>query len=265
MTVPECRIAVGNDPDPGRVKEAVHGLRVMARLGRRAQRALEALERDGEFNEPAIWLKRSNQWDRWITAGAKCFPRYEGVSRKDFPGWGQFKLDFEAIEEDEERNGNTFKYFPLRLVAPWIKWSPAEFKTDEEGNETEEVLKPARIDRSSKPGVHKVGRARIRKRGAAYEATHVMRYSQNEKAVFRLYRDMDWNDSAREVAAVVAKTAASRLVRYNDFCEAPPADMVGLRNRVALWLVEDGFIQKWSTEILDHARDFSLVQEVMVA
>lgn len=54
------RYCVGHESDPDKVEQVVRGLRILARLGRRAERALAAIGRGEEFG-PVVWLGRPSQ------------------------------------------------------------------------------------------------------------------------------------------------------------------------------------------------------------
>jgi hypothetical protein len=74
---------VGNDSNPAHIRAAVEGLRKMAKMGEKARQALEALERDGHFDQLVHWVDGEDKSYKTI----KCnrFPRFVEVSAADMP------------------------------------------------------------------------------------------------------------------------------------------------------------------------------------
>jgi len=84
---------VNNRSDEAAIEKALAGLRTMAKLGRKAQAALDALEHEGCYDKVVI-LAETSEYDktRIPTLRKGRFPRYRSVSREDLPGLADLTL-----------------------------------------------------------------------------------------------------------------------------------------------------------------------------
>lgn len=253
--VTKPRVCVGNESDPAEVRKALRGLKMMVRLGHRAQKALDALERDGEYREGIAWLERSGQWrgsgleDLVVETASGIFP-YQGVSREDLPGWKELQLEFGSLDEDE-RSGQTFKFFPIHLVGKGLAY---DSERDEPGHVLETVLAPRRFS--------EIGQARLKRNGSV---TFSSDRSDDDK-ILKVYRDVTSSDKAWDSAERFAEAVADRLIRANA-CgfeqDRVPQWLLDLRKEVPGWLIEDGMVQDWFEQILLWAKNVRIVSEVM--
>jgi hypothetical protein len=78
---------VNNRSDEAAIEKAIQGLRNMVDLGKKAQEALDALERDGHYDKTVVFAEL-NDYDKGRLPNLKHgkFPAYCPVSREDLPG-----------------------------------------------------------------------------------------------------------------------------------------------------------------------------------
>jgi hypothetical protein len=77
---------VNNRSDEAAIEKAVQGLRNMVDLGKKAQEALDALERDGHCNKTVVFAELNYDKGRIPNLKRGRFPAYCPVSREDLPG-----------------------------------------------------------------------------------------------------------------------------------------------------------------------------------
>ena len=74
---------VNNNSNEVAIEKAVVGLRNMVELGRRAQVALDALERDGYYDKNVIWAENTNYDKNYPSLRKGKFPAFVRTSRED--------------------------------------------------------------------------------------------------------------------------------------------------------------------------------------
>lgn len=245
------RLCIGNESDPEAVRDAVRGLKMMARLGRRAQRALESLERDGEIPERVVWLKVGDTWSNGLerlqvrTSGP--WLRHRPVSRDDVPGWSDISMDLGSVEEDTI-SGSVVKCFQVGLSGTCLWWNREEQEVARRG-----LGSPSRKFSGS------IGYVRLKKSGSpTFDPDHGhWDVPPDDRKVFRISSD--------EAVARIADLAACRLVTPSlmSYDDSYPVLMKDLRREIPKWLVEDGMAQKWRDQICEWASSVRVVAEVM--
>jgi hypothetical protein len=252
------RLCVGNDSDSDKVRKAVRGLKVMARLGKRAQAALDELERDGQCPRGVAWLERydgsyleDGLESLRVRTSAGLF-RCRDVTREDLPGWGDLRLEFGPLDEDERPNGQTFRFFPVYFVGRGLA---CDVSDDEPGAVKEIVHRPGKF-------TSEVGQARIKRGGSVtFKPKHAV-----DDNVVRIYRDPEASEKAKESAERFARAVADLLVSVATYRweeDAVPQWLLDLNREVPGWLLEDGYVRRWSEQILVWAKNVRVVSEVM--
>lgn len=256
-----CRICAGNESDPREVERAVRGLRILARLGRRAERALAALDRGEEFLEPVAWLDQSRH--HHIGAGleslriraAHAMPRYREVSRSDIPGWGDFSLEFGELDEDVIC-GQTVQFFEVHLEATRLIFD----------GDTGEVSH--RRVRRSRFGRSQIGSVRLKSNSSLTFDPYYNwdKVPEGKKGVFPIPRSgkgEKFEEAARRLSDVAAASLLSppRPDRWRG--HPYPQVMKDLRTEAPGWIYLGGFAHQWLWAICEWARSVRTVTEVM--
>jgi hypothetical protein len=83
MTERKYPFVVGNNSSELAVEQAVEGLRRTVELGKKAQAALDGLERDGRWDKTVVWVAQGSSQYMVLTRGK--FPPHRPVSRDDLP------------------------------------------------------------------------------------------------------------------------------------------------------------------------------------
>ncbi len=78
----ELPFVVGNDADPDKAKRVLEGLKRMAELGKKAEEALAALERDGRYDHVVVWVEGE---DHSMHLNRNKLPAYKPISIEDAP------------------------------------------------------------------------------------------------------------------------------------------------------------------------------------
>ena len=253
------RLCVGNESDPAEVRKALHGLRMMARLGCRAQRALDALERDGKFPHAVALLERDEYGGCGlealrVKAASGIFPA-RGVTRDTLPGWEDLKLEFGPLDEEERPNKQTYRFFSVYLVGKGFAYD----NQCEENGVVQDIVFGDITFGIGHYGPGEIGQARLKQGGS-------VSFSPNDEGkVLKVYRDVTSSDRARDSAGRFAKAVANRLVRTDHHGferHHVPQWLLDLRRAVPGWLLED-FVQDWFEQILLWAKNVRIVSEVM--
>lgn len=108
MTERKYPFVVGNNSTEAGIEQAVEGLRRTVELGKKAQEALDGLERDGHWDETVIWVMTSSGLMRGK------FPTHRPVSRADLPDLGSLAFVLGKGEKDS-CGGHSGTSYPLTI------------------------------------------------------------------------------------------------------------------------------------------------------
>lgn len=229
------RFCVDNQSDPDKVKEAVRALRRTVKLGRRAEKALEALRTHGHFDGKVAVF---GTWGgARYSAEIHTFPAYREASRSDIPNWEQICIECGECEKGSH-GGATFRQAPV-----YFKGLALDLERDESMVLTGRVV--AKLQQA-KIYSAKLGNCRMKSNG---QVTFAPESRYCSKGVFRVRRD-----PREEEIAQFAEVLAKCLVKYGDGyreSEKVPQHMLDLRKEVRGWLIEDGFIPGMFADMLN--------------
>lgn len=188
----------------------------MVRYGKIAEKALRDLREKGFCDRQVPIATRAHEFSNgWVNIAT--FPAFVDVSRKDVPGYGDFRVSFGQTVRGEHGGCPTTE---VRIHLHATAWS--------------------QHDDSWKPrGLH-VGNARLKRNG---EVVFVSNRSEgiDREAVSKLYGRADSPES-REAHLNIGNAVAHHLVRvYKEKDVSQP--MIDLRQKIGAWLVEDGYVR----------------------
>jgi len=256
------RYCVGHESDPETVRKAVKGLRMLARLGKRAERALAAMERGEDFG-PVVWLGRPEDRlkfrpghdRRYIGDGLESFclnragslTKFRGVSREDLPNWEELDVKFGKLDE-EDISKNTVRFFQLRLSGFGLHCRDGK------------ILPLPLVG----PGCV-IGDVRLKSDGSLSLSPqyHVWTVPDDSRRVIRIPSN---GKVADKTMARIANVVAMAVIRgpYSWREEAEyPQELMELRKLIPSWLLEDGMIQCWVDRVRKHAASIRAVADVM--
>lgn len=256
------RYCVGHESDPDKVEQVVRGLRILARLGRRAERALAAMGRGEEFG-PVVWLGRPSQRitlsqdhsRTWLGSGleglclntARSLSPFRPTSRDDVPGWANLSVEFGKLDE-EIISKSTVRFFQLRLSGTGVHFRDGR-------------VSPFRL---SSPG-NDLGEVRLKRDGSLTLSPqyHAWAVPEEMRKVIRIPAGGPGLDRAARRLADVAATALVRGPYSRLDEDSYPRELVDLRKEVPGWLLEDGSAQRWIAQIREHAASIRAVSDVM--
>lgn len=252
------RYCFGNEADPKAVEKAIHGLRLMAKFGRRAERALAAIGRGEEFPHDVAWLEPHR--DRYIGSGleslavyaAHSVMEYRPVLREGVPGWGQLDLILGSLDEDKIC-GSDVHFFEVSLAGTTLRYD----------SDAGSVFHVKAGPRDTFNGL---GSVRLKSNGALTFQPDSR--SSGEKKVQRIYRSSDSERNADAIRAL-AQAAAAVIVpdppRHGSKADLYPQELKSLRENIPGWLIADGTAADWLRRICDWAASVKVVSEVMEA
>jgi hypothetical protein len=259
----------------------------MARLGRRAQKALDALEGEGEYREGIAWLEICERWagDGLESLRVETAPgifAYQGVTRDNLPGWKDLRLEFGPLDQDVLPSKQVFRFFPVYLVGKGLMFHHPNDnggEDDEKGEVLETTLSPPTAPKPFPPKVKKrrgkrrrfrrhpteIGQARLKSsNGITFSPESAP--NSGDDTVIRIYKDITSSDNAMEAANRFGQLVAAHLIRTTTYffeMEDIPQWLLDLQREVPGWLIEDGYIQNWFDQILLWAKNLKIVSEVM--
>lgn len=240
-----------NRSDPESVARAKKALRRMIRLGKRAEKIMERIETVGHFDGrmPLVFFGRKTYGNHdGYDVSIHRFPAYRSISRDDVPGWNDITVECGEREEGSY-GGSKFWTMPV-----YLKGSALVEEIDDKYARTGRVnvmnlkatLKSARL-----------GECRLKSNGTVtFDTDRAFSYGIN---VFRIRRNPDASDKAREEATLFAKAVARSLIRheentgsyYRESNTKTPQKLLDLQATIPRWLLEDGFVKRMFNDMLD--------------
>lgn len=255
------RYCAGHESDPEKVQRVIKGLKVLARLGRRAERALAAMER-GESFGPVAWLGRPDDRLSWHSGNRRFLGSgLEGlclntahslapchqISREDIPGWADLSIQFGELDE-EIISKNTVRFFQLKLSGMGLHFRDGQ------------------ISSFRLTGAGCVfGDVRLKSDGSLsmLPQYHMWAIPDEARRVIRIPAGgLKADEAARRIADVVA-AALIRGPYSSREEECYPQELMDLRKEVPGWLLEDGTVRRWIDQIREHAASVRAVADVM--
>lgn len=231
------RFCVDNDSDPKRVAEAVRALRRTVRLGRRAEKALKALEEQGHFDGKVPVFVPA--WKEYL-AEIHTFPAYQSVSRDDVPDWKSMSLDF------GERSENSYGGATFHTVPVYLKGRALCMERDESGLLTGRIVKKLQ---KAKIYSANLGECRLKSNGAVTFA------HRHFKGVVRVRRKIGSSERAQSDALRFAEIVAQCVVKIDrggpDEYKKIPQHLIDLQAAIPAWLIEDGHVERMFNSMLD--------------
>lgn len=240
------RFCVDNDSRPENVASALLNLRRMVKLGKRAERILAALRREGHFDGKIPLLSKA-PGNGWYNVSVHSFPAYQPISRDDVPGWAD--LTVECGERKRGSHGGT-KFWEMPV---FLKGEALVMELDDGEQYTGNIL---RQQFNAKTHKARLGACRMKSNGAVtFEPA--LRYGGG--VVFRIRRNTEASDKARAEAESFAKLMAKCVVNtpvtgyqsYHINAVKVPQKILDLQAAVPGWLLEDGHVQRAFVDMLD--------------
>jgi hypothetical protein len=228
------RFCVNNSSNPDVARRAIVELKRTVRFGKRAEQALEALEREGHFDGKVAVFTR----DCYYSAAVYRLPAYQPVSRDDIPEW-----DGVSVECGEKRMGH-HGGAKFHTVPIYLSGTALLVQTNDKS------VKVARKPQGLKIATAMLGECRLKSNKTVTFAAN-SRYRQTG-SVFHIKRDID---ETRYEAGEFANIVSQALVQFDGHDWAArssiPQKILDLRAAVSEWLIEDGKIRQMFNSILD--------------
>ena len=222
-------LAADGTADEKVVRTAYQGLRLAARLGRRAERALESLRRDGylEGSFPVVRCGRLSDDGRVVRT--TYFERKSVPARDQGPPLSDIALSFGRIGEGSH-GGTEFGEVPVKIAGTFL------------------VQKERTLNRYA--GECRLGRLRLKKGQPSLEL-------DGEGTVVPVYQEFR-SGAAAIAAEAIGEFVASMAVTVSHG-ERETHFTAALREAACRWLVEEGHVARVCREMRRTAR----VMEVM--
>jgi hypothetical protein len=240
-------LILGNSLNPEETRKVVQGLRILARFGDRARRALNAIEQGKEFDEPFPYARFGDYKDTVGDVRLDSCPGVsycQGVTRKDFPGYNYIKLVLGSLHEGKH-GGAKFKEFVVKLKSRVLHVDRENLGSGRCGQLITKSLKNREVI---------LGHARIRKNGIV-----TFKSSDHYAPTIKIYWDAD-SGLAEDSVKTFADHATKDLILLGTY--DIPAKIVELQQALPTWFIKD-YIPGWFREIMSHAKSMSCVETVM--
>lgn len=234
------RFCVDNNSDPGAVRQAVVDLKRTIRLGKRAEKVLQALKQDGHFDGKVPIVSKGGYG---YVASVHKFPAYQPISRDDIPEWSEI-----SVECDERRTGEHggSKFY---TVPVFLKGRALCVQLDEDNLSAGKIVQKLQ---KLKIASARLGECRLKSNGTV---TFAVSDRYHCDAVFRIRRNVNASAQAKADAMAFANILAQALVQYeNQDWHAKariPQKMLDLRQAVPAWLIEDGHVERMFNDMLN--------------
>jgi hypothetical protein len=239
------RFVVDNNSDPEEARKALRDLRRTAMMGRRAERALKAIEAEGHYDGQVVVIVFDERAE-YYSAVPHRFPAYQSVSRADIPNWDQLAVVC-GDKTTGSHGGSKFDQVPVWLQA--TGWAPDR---DENANPTgrwERVRLGERLAQA------RLGNCRMKKGGeVTFDPSTMLGF--NPEGVFRIKRNPDASSKTRAEAVQFAKLVAHCLVNCGmshewQLRQKCPQKLLDLQRVAQHWLIEDGIVKRMFNDMLD--------------
>jgi hypothetical protein len=235
------RFCIDNKSDPDLVRQAVVDLKRTVRLGKRAEKVLQALKQDGHFDGD-VPIVAKNGYLGYVASVHK-FPAYQPISRDDIPGWSEI-----SVECDERRTGEHggSKFYTMPV---FLRGQALYAQLDDDNMLTGKIAQKLQ---KLKIASARLGECRLKSNGTVTFAVSDRYYCG---AVFRVRRNINASANAKADAKAFASILAQALVQFDDrdwHAKArTPQKLLDLRQTVPSWLIEDGHVERMFNDMLD--------------
>lgn len=248
---------IGGSLDPKHVRKTIHGLRLLARLGRRAERDLADLKRDGELLRPTAWLEAGG--DNWSNKGLESLSihvtnsitKHEAVFRDDVPEWNNISIYFSSLRK-QKVGPYKVDCFDVFLSGVSMEW-----------NSFTKKMKYHSIGKDASERTGLVGHVRLKKNG------HIS-FSPNYNGwIYHSVMKGPFNMSKarpEKMAKILAESVACNLIKHAHNYEERKmylAKLSILRRDIPKWLVEDGTAESFVDQIKSWSSSVRVVTDIM--
>lgn len=245
MTDMAKRFVVDNNSDPEEARKALRDLRRTAMMGRRAERALKAIEAEGHYDGQVVVIVFDGHYG-YYSAVPHRFPAYQPVSRADIRDWEQLSVVC-GDKTTGSHGGIKFAQVPVYLQA--TGWAPDRDENAVPTGKWERVKLGLKVHRA------RLGDCRMKSNGEVTFCPSTL-FGHLSNGVFRIKRNPDASDKTRQEAAFFAKIAAHCLVdcgmRHELKLQAKcPQKILDLQAAVQVWMLEDGIVKRMFNDMLD--------------
>jgi len=249
---------IGNDSDPIKLAKAVSGLKLLAKLGLSAQKALDELKRNGYYEQKAPYLSEMLSGQVLQTNN---FPKAVQITRDDFYGYGQISLQFSPVTESKV-SGSQVRTFNVYMISPVLYHTYGEEVWFGYTGPKRKSTKLVKIKKQLKKTF--LGEVRLKSNGSItcrlgnnwwhHPKANTIQLGKNTRPV-------GWDS---KTSINLAKTITGEMISCTvSLRKEIPTRLMEIIKKMPGWLVKDGHIKELVSQIYAHAVSVRSVSDVM--